>query len=338
MISWSIQINEDLVDRHVPSLLYETPGEPDSEELLGSAMYQAALAKIQKGSEPVRTGRWRPHFGLNIRGGGAGMYRLMEGSTEVGTLSGHQQFKEAYQRAIYLHGGRSYRVVEISLTGDGGEIQLERTDSWRRTNAAIFTAVSDADIFDAFRYSLDDCQVDIFYGKVTIMESLNSVREVDERSGEIIDQWVPQANSAQFSNAHAFWIQGQQSVEASVEALAAFQQLLRVGALFSVPLDAHDIFPHGVAKEQKAYIVESYPGGIGVAKKMLERWCSVLAVGIKIAEDCECSSGCPNCIVPPRATDSVDKVAGVRFASSLLHMADQKPNYRFRNGFWEPTS
>ena len=45
---------------------------------------------------------------------------------EIGTLSGQQQFREAYQRAIYMHGGRSYRVKEVALTGSsGGEIVLE---------------------------------------------------------------------------------------------------------------------------------------------------------------------------------------------------------------------
>ena len=152
----------------------------------------------------------------------------------------------------------------------------------------------------------------------------------------MLAQWTPQSNSAQFTNAHAFWVQEQRPSAVSSSAVNAFQQLLRVGALFSVPLDAHDIFPHAVAKEQKAYVVESYPGGIGIAKKILERWRSVLRIGVDIAVACKCAAGCPNCIVPPRSTDDMDKAGAVVFAEALLEAARDEATGVFRNGLWAP--
>ena len=169
-----------------------------------------------------------------------------------------------------------------------------------------------------------------------ITESLNSVQELDERTGDVLAEWTPQSNSAQFANAHAFWLQEQRPSVVSPAAINAFQQLLRIGALFSVPLDAHDVFPHAVTKEQKAYIVESYPGGIGIAKKVLERWQSVLRVGVDIAVACGCAAGCPNCIVPPRATDDMDKSGAIEFAEALLKATQGGPTGVFRNGLWEP--
>ena len=329
--------NEDLVDKHLPSLLFETPTLTDDAAVLGPAMRRAAQEKLDGGAMPVKTGRWRPHPGVNIRGGGAGMFVLKEGSAEIGTLSGQQQFREAYQRAIYMHGGRSFRVREVALTGSsGGEILLESADPWLRTHASTFTFVSEQDIFAGWRWVGEGSEVNAFHGKVLITESLNSVQELDERTGEVLAEWTPQSNSAQFANAHAFWVQEQRPSAVSSSAVNAFQQLLRVGALFSVPLDAHDIFPHALAKEQKAYIVESYPGGIGIAKKILERWRSVLRVGVDIAVACECASGCPNCIVPPRSNDDMDKVGAVEFAEKLLTATCGDPTGVFRNGLWEP--
>ena len=292
--------------------------------------------EITRDATPVKTGRWRPHAGLSIRGGGAGMFVLKEGSREIGTLSGQQQFREAYQRAIYMHGGRSFRVREVALTGSsGGEILLESADPWLRTHASTFTFVTEQDIFAGYRWVGEGSEVNVFHGRVLITESLNSVQEVDERTGDVLAEWMPQINSAQFTNAHAFWMQELRPSSAPVAAVNAFQQLLRVGALFSVPLDAHDIFPHAVAREQKAYVVESYPGGIGIAKKILERWRSVLRVGVDIAVACECEAGCPNCIVPPRSTDEMDKVGAVEFATSLLKATRDGPTGVFHNGLWE---
>ena len=331
--------NEDLVDKHLPSLLFETPTLTDDAAVLGPAMRSAAQEKLDGGAMPVKTGRWRPHAGVNIRGGGAGMFVLKEGGHEIGTLSGQQQFREAYQRAIYMHGGRSFRVREVALTGSiGGEILLESADPWLRTHASTFTYVSEQDIFAGWRWVGEGSEVNAFHGKVLITESLNSVQELDERTGDVLAEWTPQSNSAQFTNAHAFWVQELRPSAASSSAINAFQQLLRVGALFSVPLDAHDIFPHAVAKEQKVYVVESYPGGIGIAKKILERWRSVLRVGVDIASACECAAGCPNCIVPPRSTDDMDKVGAVEFAGMLLGATQGGPTGVFRNGLWEPVA
>lgn len=109
--------NEDLVDKHLPSLLFETPVLTDDAAVLGPAMRSAAQEKLNGGVVPVKSGKWRPHFGVNIRGGGTGMFVLKEGTREIGTLSGQQQFREAYQRAIYMHGGRIFRVREVTLTG-----------------------------------------------------------------------------------------------------------------------------------------------------------------------------------------------------------------------------
>ena len=330
--------NEDLVEKHLGSLLFETPGLTDDAAILGSAMEREAREKIDAGATPVKSGRWRPHPSLNIRGGGAGMFVLKEGNREIGTLSAHQQFREAYQRAIYMHGGRSYRVKEVALKGGGGEIVLESADSWLRTRASTFTFVSEPDIFAGWRWVGEGTEVNAFYGKVLITESLNSVQEVNERTGEILDQWTPQSNSAQFKNAHAFWVQQEQPTDVSAAAINAFQQLLRVGALFSVPLDAHDIFPHAVPKERKAYVVESYPGGIGIAKKVLESWREVLRVGVDIALACACGAGCPNCIVPPRSSDDMDKVGAVEFAEALLRATRDDATGVFRGGLWVPVA
>ncbi len=326
--------NEDLVEKHLGSLLFETPGLSGNAAILGPTMEREARKRIEAGATPVKSGNWRPHPRLNIRGGGAGMFVLKEGNREIGTLSAQQQFREAYLRAIYMHAGRSYRVIEVALTGSGGEIVLETADAMLRTRASTFTTVSEQDIFAGWRWVADHIEVNAFYGKVLITESINSVQEVNERTGDVLDQWTPQSNSAQFKNAHAFWIQQHRPAGVSPAAINAFQQLLRVGALFSIPLDAHDIFPHAVANQQKAYVVESYPGGIGIVKKILERWRSVLKVGVDIASACKCKLGCPNCIVPPRATEDMDKLGAIEFAEALLDATRSNATGKFDGGLW----
>ena len=94
------------------------------ESRLGSGLYEAAREHVQRGAQPVRTRGYSPHFGVDIRGTGGGMYTLKLGSRDLGTMSAQQQFREAYQRAIYMHGGTNYRVESIETTSNGGTIHL----------------------------------------------------------------------------------------------------------------------------------------------------------------------------------------------------------------------
>ena len=327
--------NEDLIEKHVPSLLFETPDLDGERYILGEALHGAATEKLKSGAQPVRSGKWRPHSRLDIRGGGGGKFELKDGSKTIGTLSGQQRFREAYERAIYMHGGRKYRVEGISFTDNGGEITLGTAKPYLSTNAATFATVSEQDIYDGRRWTSGKVEVCVYHGKVLITEALNSIEEVDDRTGGVIDQWVPQHNSAQFDNAHAFWICQETQTNEGNDGFTALQHLFRVGAVFSIPLDVHDIFPHAVVKDRKAYIVETYPGGIGVARKALERWRNILEIGISVAESCECEKGCPNCIVPPRSREKLDKSAGILLARFLLAATENPRDFEFVNNLWE---
>lgn len=327
--------NEDLIDNHLPALLFETPGFDGEKDLLGEALYEAARAKRASGAQPVQSGRYRPHHLIPIRGAGGGSFTLQDGSNKIGTLSSQQQFREAYQRAIYMHGGRTYRVQEVSLTGNGGEILLTAEDPQYQTNASLWTTVHERDIEAGWRWATDDSTVSAYYGQVLITEAMSAVEEKNTLTGEIIDRWVPAHSQARFDNAHAYWIALEPRSDDAATGITALQHLFRIGALFSIPLDAHDIFPHADVREQKAYLVESYPGGIGIARKALERWRSILETGIEVAESCSCHRGCPNCIMPPRERGELDKIAGIRLARMLLQASEEPPQMKFVKGLWE---
>jgi len=325
--------------------MYETEGS-GAPQVLGDELRIAMEEAEKNGSKAVKTGRWRPHRAVNIRGGVRGLWRVMNGEQEIGTLSGYHQFRDAYPRAIYMHGGTSYRVDSIEVTGDGGNVNVSPTERYLRTRPSIFTIANEMDIYDGQRWEADGVVVEAMYGKVSITEVLNRIEEIDERSGEVIDQWTPDGNQAQHSNAHACWIRLDAEEFASennedaqpVTGIAELQHLLRLGALFTAPIDAHDVYPYAVLPEQKVYIVESYPGGIGIARKVLDKWREMLEFGVELADDCECSRGCPSCIVPPRSRDDLDKRLGLALAEKLLDLTRSSASHQFANGLWRPVS
>lgn len=327
--------NEDLVSKHIPALLYETSNfDEGAQEILGTNLYQAGKQKLESGAVPVQRGRYIPHARINLRGNGGGAFVLKTGETEIGSLSAQQQFHEAFPRAIYIHGGNTYRVLEVTKTGSGGEVQLSHVDDpYLRTDPLLFRTLQEQDIYDGNRW---DSDVSSYYGKVLSADVLSGVNEVDERTGKVVNSWTPQGNDAKFDNAHAFWLTVPGVTDGDVNGIRELQYILRIGALFTIPVDAHDIFPYAAVGERTAYIVESYPGGIGIGRKALERWRNMLEVGIRVADDCDCKSGCPNCIMPPRSKEELDKPSGIALAKMLLERTLDPPSYRFSGGLWAP--
>lgn len=328
--------NDELVKLHAPCVLYETEGLGRAKELLGSELYEAVNSAIVRGDQPVKVGSYRPHFRVNIRGSGAGTFKLVFGREEIGTISGYHKFREAYLRAIYMHGGSSYRVESITHTSTGGVINLGVVEPHVTTRPFFLTTLSVQEIFSGTRWRDSDEDVEIRYGNVTVTVVLANVKEIREGTEEVVDEWSPTDEPAQFSKAQAFWIRRRIKGGDSGLGNTSLQHILRVGSQFSIPVDVHDIFPHADQRDGSVYLVENFPGGIGIARKTLEKWRVMLETGVNIADACSCKSGCPNCIVPPRAQDKVDKVAGIALAQSLLRSTESAPGYKFSDGLWRP--
>ncbi len=119
-------------------------------------------------------------------------------------------------------------------------------------------------------------------------------------------------------------------------ALRGLEHTLRVGARFVIPSDEHDTYTLCEGKNDTVYVIEAYPGGIGIVKKIFERWQDVLAEGVKLAENCACNDGCPYCILPPRRTEEIDKRCGLQLAHQLLDAGRHPYTHRFAAGMWRP--
>ncbi len=160
--------------------------------------------------------------------------------------------------------------------------------------------------------------------------------KVDERTGQVLDRWSPQTSGARNRRADAMWIQLREVGDEGSDGLEALQHILRIGLQFTVPADLHDVFSHHEKAAQEAYIVESYPGGIGVVKSAYEHWQTVVETGKKIAVECSCSSGCPHCILPTRTPDGFDKREGIRLAQEMLEQGRQPAGSMYHEGMWKP--
>ena len=323
--------NEELIENHIPSFLYESQGEISAfaEDILGKSFYEAVKAKkasLVKG--------YNPHQYLNLRGSGGRTWVLKYGNEERGTISDYQRFREIYQDAIFLHSGRKYQVDSIT-EGSTNEIHLTTPDfEHAKTDPFFIKTLNIQEIFGGSRWKNE---IAIHLGKTNLYEVLNSVSVVNERSEQIIDRYSPQ-DHAKSTTSHAFWIDTGLIAQVEDEGLSAFEQLLRIGAIFTIPTDIHDTTTYYSISDKQVYLIESYPGGIGIVKAAFNKWHDIIRTGIKVADACKCSKGCPHCIMPPRyyrGNDKWDKNKGIELAEYVIAATSGLPEEKFSNGLWE---
>ncbi len=328
--------NEEIAEDHAVCVFHES-GFPDfngSVDVLGQGISNVAKRHINEGRTPVSIGRYKPQRSIQIRGGGGGVFSLEIESNSLGTISSYQKFKEAYDNAILLHGGTKYRVSRFTSDKNGKRvIELTREESNHRTEAFATKSVNPNDLFGGHKW---DDDLETLHCRIDVYENIQQVSEIDDMTDQVVDRWQLDSSSASFrSNGHAFWLR-LISFESSPAAMVALEQILRVGVRFVIPTDEHDIYTVSNTKEGDIYIVESYAGGIGIVKKITEKWRNVLREGMRIARNCSCRLGCPYCIVPPRRTEEIDKFAGLMLAEQLLQVASRSPSHEFVKGTWKP--
>lgn len=316
--------NEELIDRHLPSLIEEAGEVTACEEpLLGTPFFRASQKNVT-----IPAG-YKPQRLLNLRGGIGQSFVLKRGNDELGQISAMRRFREAYIGAIFPFFGQRYRVS----SHEEQAVVLVDCEPHMRSEPMFFTTISRADIFDGLGYGED---IAVYYGSLDILMNFTGFKLVDDRSGETV-RVGGDYSALPLNNLHTFWIDVSTSPSA-VEGIGALEHMIRVGTLFVIPADRFDTSTYSTrtVNPLTAYYYENYPGGIGVAKKLLAVWQRALAKGMEIAQSCRCSSGCQNCIEPAKSWDisnaDIDKVKGLALAEELLSATSNGPDRRWRGG------
>ena len=320
--------NEGLIANHLPMLAAETNGSLSSsaEGILGSAFYNAA--KKSRGRIPKG---FQPHPQLRFRGGLGRSFQLKRGNEELGRVSEMRRFREAYIGATFTFFGQKYSVH----AHEEQAVVLTETEQNLRTDPSFYTVLTPTDIFDGLAYG----EIEVYYGALNLVMNFAGYKVVDERTGEQREA-RPASEAYYQNNLHAFWISVPPS-ECATAGIGALEHMIRVGAMFVIPADRFDTSTHSKTSDEPfAYYYENYASGIGVAKKLFAVFPNVLEKGIEISKNCECQSGCQNCIEPAKSYNisnaNIDKIRGIELATNLLDAVKRGPDRKFENGLMLP--
>ena len=324
--------NEGLIKNHLPSLTEETNGKlpASAKNILGPAFYE--IAKKNPGRPPRSRYRKPPQIALPIRGSFGQSYDLKLNDKTIGQIPEMRLFREAYTGAIFTFYGQKYLV----RAHEERAVVLNETDQHLKTEPSFYTRLVSLDPFDGIAYG----DIEIYHGSLDLSINFTGYRLIDEYTGEEIDSGS-NTRSRYLNNLHAFWINIPEGEDAE-EGIGALEHIIRVGAMFVIPADRFDTTTYSTAGDEPlASYYENYPSGIGIAKKLYHVLPQVLEKGIRIAEDCGCSSKCQNCIEPAKSYDlsntDIDKKRGIELARNLLDIVEnEEPDYKWQNGRFVP--
>ena len=168
--------NEELIGKHLPSLLEEAGGRvsPSEKSILGPPFYDVA----SKDTGTIPAG-YKPQQHLNLRGGIGQSFKLKRRGEELGQISAMRRFREAYIGAIFPFFGLRYHV----RSHEEQTVNLEESDQFLRTEPGFYTILTRSDFFNGLGYG----------GHLRVLRILEhrdefplGIKLVDERSSEVI--------------------------------------------------------------------------------------------------------------------------------------------------------
>jgi DEAD/DEAH box helicase domain-containing protein len=234
-----------------------------------------------------------------------------------------------FPAAVYLHRGIQFMVKDLNLEEKRAEVEESTvnyyTDAIVKRDIKVLTEDSELTKSD-YRIVLGDILVrsqvtkfkkirfhtheNIGYGDIALPEE-----EMHTRSMMLVFCRDTAAGRALSSL----------SEEQQVQVIAGLGTLYRRIAPFFLLCDVRDLGTSERLKDPHfdspaLFVFDQYPGGTGLAEKLMERLDQVNAAAAELVETCPCEEGCPSCVGPRDKSAEVTgnpKAALISFFSGL---------------------
>jgi DEAD/DEAH box helicase domain-containing protein len=320
---------------HLLCAAHEAPLTDDDSEFFGPRWREDAqtlldarmLRERATGLVPMRADDY-PAARVALRSAGGDSFVLIDGSSGemLGTIEAARAYSTVHEGAIYMHLGRSYRVLELDLDGRRGLLEPFSGDYFTQTKRESMTYI---ERMEAHR---DVLGVSLFFGRVVYSETVIGYQRKGLQDHAVIDFQTLDLPTVEFPT-RALWYELDELIAREafpIDQLLGSLHALEHGQIAVLPLiamcDRWDIGglstnAHPQTGGPTIFIYDGHPGGVGLTRRGYDRFEQLAGDARRLIGECPCRSGCPSCVQSPKCGNLNDPLSKRGALELLRRMA-----------------
>jgi DEAD/DEAH box helicase domain-containing protein len=331
--------NPHVVIGHIKCAVHEMPLSDDDAKIFGP--YGSVILELLEEDEYVRhiDGRWYwaqteyPSAEVNLRNIAGPVYTIQdetEGERVIGTMDEISAMSQLHDHAVYIHGADTYFVNKLDIDQKIVHVDRRDLDYYTQSIQASQIRIDEKDEETERNGAL------FGFGDVTVTTSIPMFKKIKFHSRDSLGFEQLELPPQSLETVAMWFAPPEEVVEAMQEkrllmgeALIGIANVLVEVAPFFVMCDTQDI---GVVVDASClgkdtlFLHDRYPGGMGYARRCLDRIDEILETVLTVIRECACEDGCPSCVgsaVPAFAMTDLDsavrgRIPGKEAARFLL--------------------
>jgi len=271
-------------------------------------------------------GGW-PVDGVGLRSGSPGQVKIVQpDGTPVGTVDRGRAGEVVHEGAVYVHGGRHHRVVELDLDRARAVVVPDDGSTWTSAITRMDLRILGED------RAREIGPVRLGLGPIRVTTRVTGYERKDTASGERLDR-VGLDLPPSTLETRGVWQVVPEEVLAGLglvpEAWPGVLHAAEHAAIGVLPLfaicDRWDVGGVSTARHVDTgaptiVIYDGYPGGAGIAELGFDVAERHLVATAQVIAACSCRAGCPSCVQSPKCgngNEPLDKVGALRLLAAL---------------------
>jgi len=285
-----------------------------------------------------------PHKDVNLRGTGP-RFRIVDARNRlsIGEIDGFRAFRETHPGAIYLHGGRTYRVKDLAIEEGVAEVEPFKDKYFTRPISQKDTMILEEYEMKALFGTF------IHRGRIRVKDQVTGYEMRHVRGQRFLGRYKLDLPPQVFET-EGLWIEIPDRVRTQIERAymhfmggihAAEHALIHVLPLL-VLTDRNDFGGisqpmHPQVGKGAIFIYDGVPGGVGLTREAFKASERLLEKALGSILSCPCETGCPSCVHSPKCGSGnrpIDKEAAIWILKMILKGEKPRP----RAGTQKPVS
>ena len=323
--------NPHIVIGHLKCAAHELPlSEQDAE---GFGPYAAIVLELLEEENSVRRldGRWYwasteyPAAQVNLRNIAGPVYTIQDasqGESVIGTMDEVSALTQLHDHAVYLHGADTYFVEQLDLEQKIARVVKQDLEYYTQ-------AVQSSQIkIDEVEEEAEKLGCSLGFGDVTVTTTIPMFKKIRFHSRDSLG-FEELELPPQLLETVAMWFVPPEGIVKQLsdrrlligDALIGAANLLVEVAPMFVMCDAQDVgtvVDSSSLGKDALFLHDRYPGGMGYARRCLDRFEEIAETMYAVLHECSCEDGCPSCVgsaVPPFAMTDLDSAVRGRIPS-----------------------